>query len=181
MSTTAVTKDLWGAWLMRGFITLVFGIAAVFWPGLTLLVLIYLFGAFVLVSGVVTVLDGVLDIESGKSWFLSALLGVFELGVGVYLLRHPTVSFKALIVLIGFVILARGLIELVRAFLDNEKASRMALMVFGGLLGVAVGIIMFFQKVSGGVDFVWLLGGYAMIVGTLQVARAVQARHSLDS
>jgi len=69
MSTTAVTKDLWGAWLMRGFITLVFGIAAVFWPGLTLLVLIYLFGAFVLVSGVVTVLDGVLDIESGKSWF----------------------------------------------------------------------------------------------------------------
>lgn len=176
---TTVTKDLWGAWLLRGLVTLTFGVAAVFWPGLTLLVLTYLFGAFVLVSGIVTVLDGVMDMEEGKSWFLNGILGLFELGVGVYLLRHTALTFKTFVLLIGFVLIARGLIEIVKAILDNEAAGKMALMVGGGLLSLVVGIFMLYQKVSGGIAFVWLLGAYAVVVGVLQVARAVKARREL--
>ena len=51
MSTVSVTKENWWALVLGGVATIIFGVAAVFWPGITLLVLLYLFSAYALVSG----------------------------------------------------------------------------------------------------------------------------------
>src|SRR6202035_3571724 len=108
MSTAAVTKENWWALVLGGVATIIFGVAAVFWPGLTLLVLLYLFSAYVVISGVVNVLAGLGVVGLAEAWFLPVILGAFELGVGVYLLRHVSVKFSTFVILIGFVLIARG-------------------------------------------------------------------------
>src|SRR5581483_12441814 len=119
MYTSTVAKDIWWALVLRGIVTVIFGIAAVFWPGITLVTVVYLFSAYVLVTGIINIIGGIRDIERMSWWFLNILLGIFELGVGVYLLRHPLVSFVTLILLIGFTLIARGVIEIVESFFET--------------------------------------------------------------
>jgi len=172
MSTASVTKENWWALVSGGVATLIFGVAAVFWPGLTLLVLLYLFSAYVLFSGVVTVLAGIGTLGRVDSWFLPVALGAFELGVGVYLLRHTAVKFSTFIVLIGFVLIARGIIEAVGAYYDARASSRLRMLSYLNALGALVaGIVILFAKQSGGVSFVWILGLYAIVVGTINIAQ----------
>jgi uncharacterized membrane protein HdeD (DUF308 family) len=99
------------------------------------------------------------------------VLGAFEVGVGVYLLRHPHVAFATFVILIGFVLIARGIVEAVVAFF-NEAASakNRAISYISGLGALVAGIIILFAKAKQGVDFVWLLGLYAIVVGTLQIS-----------
>src|SRR4051794_31938582 len=87
----------WWALTLRGILSVLFGIAAVFWPGITLLTLLYLFSAWVLVDGVIRIVTGIGSLGRHGLGFLTMLVGLFQLGVGVYLLRHPGVSFATLI------------------------------------------------------------------------------------
>lgn len=170
MSTANITKDNWWALVLGGVATLLFGLAAVFWPSLTMLVLLYLFSAFVLINGVVDVMAGLNTINKVESWFLPVVLGVFQLGVGVYLVRHTAVKFSTFIILIGFTLIARGVFEAVVAFF-NHKATVKALAVsyVCGLAGLVAGIVILFAKQAQGVSFVWILGLYAIFIGTLHI------------
>ena len=171
MSATSVTRDNWMALVSGGVATLIFGVAVVFWPGLTLLVLLYLFSAYVLISGVVNVSAGLSAVGVADTWFLSVVLGAFELGVGIYLLRHTAVKFSTFIVLIGFVLIARGIVELVSSYFNEIAAAKVrALSYISGLAALAAGIVILFAKPKGGVTFVWILGLYAIVVGTLQIS-----------
>jgi uncharacterized membrane protein HdeD (DUF308 family) len=180
MSTNALTKEVWGAWLMRGIITILFGIAVVFWPSLTILILVYLFGSFVLVSGIVTAMSGVWDFEHSMTWYLPVALGLFELGVGIYLLRHTSLAFETIILLICFVLIARGVIDGVRVFVEKTTNTSKMFMALTSLFAVVVGIVILFQKAVHGVDFVWLLGLYAIVAGAMQLSNSVHLRHLMD-
>ncbi|HET6924390.1 MAG TPA: DUF308 domain-containing protein [Candidatus Saccharimonadales bacterium] len=167
-----------GGLVLRGVVATLFGVAAVFWPGITLVTLIYLFSAFVLISGIVNLVFGLTKLFRGvTSWYavvLNLVLGVLEVGVGVYLLRHINVGFTTLVLLIGFLLIVRGLFEVVEGLLGTRTAGHRVVLVVVGLLALAAGIIMLFQPVSGGVAFVWILGLYGIIAGPLMIAAAVE-------
>jgi uncharacterized membrane protein HdeD (DUF308 family) len=172
MYTKAAAKDIWWALVLGGVATVIFGVAAVFWPGLTLVTLLYLFSTYALISGMANVMAGVSSANQMAWWFLPALLGAFELGVGVYLLRHTSVKFSTFILLIGFALIARGVVEAVTAYFSTGRgqAKVQALSYIIGVAGVVAGIIVLFAKSSSGVSFVWIIGLYAIVVGTLQIA-----------
>lgn len=171
MSAASVTKDNWWALVSGGVATLIFGVAAVFWPGLTLLVLLYLFSAYVVISGVLDVMSGLSTFSSVDTWFLPVALGAFEAGVGIYLLRHRGVQFETLVVLIGFVLIARGIAEAVGSYFNSAMTAKVATLNYlSGLAALISGIVILFAKEQNGVGFVWILGAYAILAGTLQVA-----------
>lgn len=170
----------WWVLTLRGIAALLFGIAAVFWPSITLVTLVYLFSAFILVSGIGEVIHGITGIKHKGTWFLSLLLGVLQIGVGVYLLRHPLVSFASLILLIGFTLIVRGVIEGVSAFSDDTSASMRTLVMIGAVISVLAGIVVLFQPAAAGVAFVWILGLYALITGPLLIALSLDAKHMLN-
>ena len=49
----------WWTLLLRGIAAVLFGLAALFWPGITLLVLFMFFGAYALVDGVFALVAGI--------------------------------------------------------------------------------------------------------------------------
>jgi uncharacterized membrane protein HdeD (DUF308 family) len=107
---------------------------------------------------------------------LLLLLGVGEVAVGVYLLRHPAVSFATFILIIGLTLIVRGVIELFAGVFGDGGPTYKTVMILGGLLAGIVGVILLFQPVSGGVAFVWVLGLYALITGPLMLAFAFEAK-----
>ena len=161
----------WWVLTLRGILAILFGIACVFWPGLSLLTFVYLFGAYILVAGLIAVFQGVVAIGHHKIWILTLLLGILEIGVGVYLLRHPGVSFAVLILLVAFSFIVYGVFEVIGSLVD-ERASGAArtLAIITGVLGVIAGILMFFQPAASGVAFVWIVGLFALISGPIWIA-----------
>lgn len=173
--------EYWWMLTVRGVLAIIFGIAAVFWPGITLLTLIYLFSAYILVSGIVNIIGGITGASKRSSWFLGLLVGLLELGVGVYLLRHPGVTFTTLILLIGFMLIIRGILEGVAAFTDSLTATNRTLMILASIIAIGAGIVLLFQPASAGVAFVWILGLYSLIVGPMMVALSLDLKKVAES
>jgi uncharacterized membrane protein HdeD (DUF308 family) len=171
----------WWILTVRGILAVLFGIACVFWPGLTLVTFVYLFGIYVLVTGLVAVFQGVMSMSHHKTWVLTLLLGVAGIGVGVYLLRNPTLSFALLVLLVAFTLIVSGVFEVVGALADGRlSVSSRTLLVITGALAVLAGIVMFFQPVASGVAFVWLIGLFALLSGPLWIAMSVDLKNMVD-
>lgn len=163
-----------GAGVFEGIVAILFGIAAVFWPGETVVTLLYLFAAFVLAGGIINLLAGIFGLGKNASHgLLKGLVGLLQIGVGVYLFRHPKVTFATLILIIGFTLIVRGVIEIVMAFAAEGSASIKTMLGIVGILSVVVGIVVLFQPAASGVAFVWILGVYALVSGPLLIAAAV--------
>ena len=168
--------EYWWVLTLRGALAVLFGIAAVFWPGITLVTLLYLFSAYILVSGIVDIVHGVSGIGKRASWFLTLILGLAEMGVGVYLLRHPHVVFATLILLIGFTLIVRGVFEGVAAFSDSTTNTNRVLMIIASIVAILAGIVLLFQPASAGVAFVWILGLYALVTGPILIALSLDLK-----
>lgn len=174
---SAMSK-LTGGLVLRGVVAIIFGIAAVFWPGITILTILYLFSAFLLIGGVFELVYGISRLgHEGTSVLtrvLTPLLGLLQIGVGVYLLRHPHVTFTTLILLIGFILIIRGVIELVEGLFEEGPSTYRVVMIVIGLLAVLAGILVLTQPRAASVAFVWILGLYGLVVGPLMLAAALE-------
>jgi len=100
-------KNLNDAMKMQALLTVAFGVTVIFWPGITSLVLLYLVGAYLLLSGITHVGAAITNMNS-TWWILAPLLGAAELGFGVYLLRHTSLLFSTFVTLIGFILIIRA-------------------------------------------------------------------------
>ncbi|HSX16301.1 MAG TPA: DUF308 domain-containing protein [Candidatus Saccharimonadales bacterium] len=179
--STAVEADLQhltGGLALRGVIAILFGIAAVFWPGITLLVLLYLVSAFLLIGGIFELVFGISRLGQGGVSVLTRVLlpiiGLLQVGVGVYFLRHPHVAFGTFIALLGFILIIRGVFEVVDGLFEEGPSLYRLVMAIVGLLAVLAGILVLFQPKAAGVAFVWILGIYGLIVGPLLLAAAYE-------
>ena len=178
-------RDMWGAVAMRGLAAMLFGVAAVFWPGLTIVTLVYLFGTYVLVSGLINLVVGLTDItrSSGTSGMrvLLLVLGIAEIGVGIYLLRHPQVTFATFILLISAVLIVRGLFDLFTGIFGEGAAGHRTITIISGLVAGLAGIVLLSEPAKTSVAFVWILGLYALITGPLLIALASEGKRALDN
>jgi uncharacterized membrane protein HdeD (DUF308 family) len=175
-------NELWWIGIIEAALALFFGISAIFWPGLTLLALVYLFSAFVIGLGIVQLVAGLMSIKRRSSWWVTVLIGVVSLGVGIYLVRNPGVSFITFILLVGLVLIVRGLLDLMRAFTDRSTTSdttNKIFLILVGIAGLVAGVLILLQPAAGGVAFVWILGLYAILIGTLGIVGALELRAAL--
>ncbi len=176
-----IVSMLWWVLLVKGLAALVFGLAAVFWTGMTLVALVYLFSAYIIVSGILGIILGVFSAGRSGMWLLGLIVGILELGVGIYAVRNPQITLGVFVLLIGFTFIFRGILQIVAAFMEAapDGAGR-ALLVISGVLSAIAGILIVMQPVAGGLAFVWALGVYLLVVGSMDIARAAAAKTMLD-
>jgi uncharacterized membrane protein HdeD (DUF308 family) len=177
-----IVNQLWWTNMIEATLALFFGVSAVFWPQLTLVTLVYLFSGFVLGLGIVQLFSGIMSMRARSTWWVTLLLGILGIGVGIYLVRHPNVSFQSFVLVVGLLLLARGLLDLVRVFTDRASTRGgipKILTAIIGVLAIIAGILVMVQPVAGGIAFVWALGVYAIIFGALTMAIAMELRAAL--
>lgn len=177
---TPLAKQLWGLAIAQGVLAILFGVLALFWPGLTVALLIVFFSIFVLVWAVVGIIVSLSTIGSNKFWWLELIFGVLALGLAVYMLRNPLDAAKVFIFLIGITFLVRGVVDLLMGLFDGgESGGNRVFRVVVGILGVLAGIVTFLYPVSAGVAVVWVIGLYAVLYGSVVIAFAFRTQHEL--
>src|SRR5215212_10713588 len=91
----------WWMLALRGAAALLFGVLALVWPGMTLLVLVALFAVYALVSGGAAVLAALRNRNSDKGWWLILLLGLVSLVAAVIAVFNPGITTLVLVLLMG--------------------------------------------------------------------------------
>jgi uncharacterized membrane protein HdeD (DUF308 family) len=168
---------LWWIGVVQGAIAIFFGLAAIFWPGLT--VLLTLFSAYLIIIGLAEIINGLVNIGRLSTWWMLVLLGFISLGVGVYLIRNPDVTLQSFIIIVGLVLIARGIIDAIRTFTDAAAKQHKALSIVVAALAIVAGILVLAQPVAGGIAFVWILGLYALFYGVMSIAISYGIRDML--
>ncbi len=177
-STKEYVDDLWWLFILQGIATLLFGVVALFIPGLTLAVLVIVFAVYAVVAGVIEIVHGFTSMGKDNSWWFALLIGLILTGIGVYLIRNPLIALGSFIILVGMLLLVRGIFDLVVAVFYSDKHEHRWLWGISGILGIVAGIIIWSNPAGGGLAFVWALGLYALIAGSISLAYAFQIRSS---
>ena len=171
-STTTV-MNVWPLLATLGAINLVVGVVAVFWPGVTLTVVAFLFGIQLLIIGGLRILLSLVLPELESRW-LGVIVGLVGIVVGFLVMREPLRTVEILVVLVGVLWVAWGIIGLVSAALSSGSRT-------GVVLESAASLI------SGGVLLVWpgitvraftLVVGIALVViGAAELFAAYETRN----
>ena len=107
--------ERWGWLAFSGIVSLITAGLALFYPYVTILVLVILFAAWALISGAATIAAGAkLSRGSGRWWLIAA--GVIGIVAGLLMVFLPTLGMLTLIYLVGFQCLLAGITWLALAF-----------------------------------------------------------------
>jgi uncharacterized membrane protein HdeD (DUF308 family) len=165
----------WWLLLLRGIVSVVFGILAFIWPGITLFALVLLYGAYALVDGVLAIAAAIKGRGRAPTGWL-VLVGVLGIAAGIVTFVWPAITAFALLVLIGVWSILHGILEVVGAIRLRREIRGEGLLILGGILSIAFGLIVLLQPGAGALAIVWLIGAYAVVFGALFVALSLRLR-----
>jgi uncharacterized membrane protein HdeD (DUF308 family) len=166
----------WWVLALQGLCTLVFGILALLWPGITLLWLVVLFAAYALLSGAAAVVGAINNRKSEEYWWLLLLLGLVSIAAGVIAVLHPDLTALVLVLLMGANALVSGVLQIVIAIQLRKVIRGEWLMVAAGIVSITFGVLVFLYPGAGALAMVWLISFYAVATGILVLAVAFRVK-----
>ncbi len=116
------TETPWWVLILEGVVSLAAAAAAVFYPGLTAVVLLYVIAAWAIVTGALEVAAAIRLRKEIEGEFWLGLAGVASLVFGFLLIARPAVGALAVVWLIGLYAITFGILLVVLGF--RVKAIR---------------------------------------------------------
>src|SRR6267378_838454 len=105
----------WWMLALRGLIAIIFGVLAFVLPGMTLLTLVYLFGVYALVNGILA-LAHALSAPKGYPRFDALIVtGIVSIAAGVLAFIWPGITALSMVLLIAAWAIVNGIVEIALA------------------------------------------------------------------
>jgi uncharacterized membrane protein HdeD (DUF308 family) len=163
----------WWALALRGVFAVLFGLLTFLIPGITLLTLVLLFGAY-------AILDGIFDIISavrapGRHWPL-VLEGVVGIIIGILTFIWPGITTMVLLYLIAFWAIFTGILEIVAGIRLREVIANEWLLILMGVLSVLFGFLILIFPGAGALAIIIWIGAYSLLFGIMLIALAFLLR-----
>ena len=175
----ALAKNWW-LLLLRGIAAIVFGVLAFAWPGLTLLTLILLYGAYALADGVIAIIAAIKGDAPAARWWL-AIVGILGIAVGAFTFLLPGMTALILLFTIGGWAVAIGVFQIIGAIRLRKEIDNEWLLILSGVISVLFGVGIVAQPGAGALALVWIIGAYAIIAGVLYIGLAFRLKKHASS
>ena len=96
----------------------------------------------------------------------------------MYLLRNPGTTAVVIILLVGFTLIVRGIVDIISGLFSKEEAvvDNRWLYAALGALGIILGAIVLTYPAATGLVFIWALGLYAVLFGAFNIGLAFRLR-----
>ena len=166
----------WWMTALRGAAWILFGLTVLTWPGLSLVVLTLMFGAFVLVDGISATATAIGGRKEHKGWWVLLLVGLCGIAVGVMTFFTPGLTALALLLYIAAWAIATGVLQTVTAIRLRKEIEGEFWLALSGVLSVLFGLLILARPGAGAMSVLWLIGLYAMVFGAMLVVLAFRVR-----
>ena len=166
----------WGWIAFRGVLAIVFGALTLFNPGITLVTLVILFGAYAFADGVFSIVSAIANRKTQPHKGALVLSGILGIIAGVVTLVWPGMTALALIAIIAAWAIVTGIIEITVALRLRKEIDGEWVMVLAGLVAIAFGLMLAIYPGPGALAVAVWIGVYAIVTGTLLIALAFRLR-----
>src|SRR3954469_9670811 len=125
----------WWLILLRGICAVIFGVLTFVWPGVTLLTLVLLYGAYALIDGMLAIWAAITGGETAARWWL-LIVGVLGLAAGLITLMMPGITALVLLFFIAAWAIATGAMQIVGAIRLRKEIDNEWMLIAGGVLSI---------------------------------------------
>jgi uncharacterized membrane protein HdeD (DUF308 family) len=168
----ALAKNWW-ALAVRGAAAVLFGLLTFFLPGITLVTLVLLFGAYALVDGLFNILA--FFRVASHHWAL-LIEGVIGIIAGVLTFAWPAITAVVLLYLIAFWAIFTGVFEILAGIRLRKVIANEWLLLLMGALSALFGLLILIAPGAGALAIVLWIGLYALMFGIVLLALAFRLR-----
>jgi uncharacterized membrane protein HdeD (DUF308 family) len=161
----------WWILLVRGLASILFGIAALALPGITLASLVLVYGAYCFTDGLVAFFGG----YNTKFW-QGLFVGLISVGAGLTTFFYPGVTALVLLYLIATWAVVRGVFEIMAAIEFRKMIENEWMLVLAGLASIAFGFLVVLHPGAGALSILWIMGSYALLFGILLVVASFKVK-----
>jgi uncharacterized membrane protein HdeD (DUF308 family) len=174
-------RSAWWLAIAASILGVVLGVMIIVWPTATLKVVAALFGLWLLIHGLVRLVQAVTGPgRSGGERAVLGIIGVFFVVAGVVALRNLLLSLALIVTLIGLTWLIGGLVELISAIGGGRGTDRMW-HVGLGLLSIVAGVVVLVWPHLTLVALVYITGIWTIVMSLAQLVMLFWARRTLTA
>jgi len=171
----------WWVLVLRGVFALAFGMLALVWPDLTLLLLVSMYVAYTLLVGGVSVVGAVKARHIDPKWWQLLLLGIVSIAAGVVALLFPALTALALVLLMGANALITGALDVAIAIRLRKVLKGHWVLALAGIASMVFGVLVFLFPDAGALALVWLISLYAVVTGVLLLSIGIGIRRAIKA
>ncbi len=171
----------WWLFVSRGIVAVLFGLAAIVFPGITLNLLVLLVGAFFFADGVLAIVSSLGTRQVAGRWWISLLEGGAGVLIGILAIIWPGTTLVAMVYLIAAWALVTGIFEIAAAVHLRQVITGEWFLGLGGIISVLFGFLLFASPGTGALTLVWILGAYAIFFGILLLLLGFKLKKLLHS
>lgn len=168
----------WSLILLRGICAILFGILALSWPGLTLLVLVTLYGVYAAIDGGLAIGAAIRGGTPAPRWWL-IVTGLISFGAAIAAFSWPGLTALVLVMFIGAWGVARGVFEIVGAIAIRKEIEGEWVLILHGVVSILFGLVLLITPGEGALALIWLIALYAIFGGVLLVMLSLRLRSRL--
>src|SRR6267378_8369013 len=169
-------KRHWWVPVLRGIAAIVFGVIAFVYPGLTVAVLVLLFGAWILVDGVFRVIGAIGHRASDRDWGFDLIIGIMGIIIGFLTFHAPQITALALIIYIAAWALMIGATEIALAIKLRREIKGEWFLILMGLVSIVFAVMLLWNPAVGAAALIWIMAWYAVILGVLGIILGFRLR-----
>ena len=192
----------WWLLLLRGLAAIAFGVIAFFWPGITLVALTYLWGAYAVADGIIAIgaafsasggdagprwwlgLSGAVfagylaesaEADSRRYWYL---VGAASAGLAT-LVKGPVGFLVPALVLLMFIAvwaIIIGVLQLYAAIRLWNVIDNDWWLILSGLLSIAFGAVLIAWPGTGALAVIWTIAWFAVFFGCMFIGLAFELK-----
>ena len=166
----------WKRLAVQGAAAVLFGLATLVWPAISLWTLVLLWGAFAFVDGITALSAAIGDpLLVHRGWV--AFSGVTGIAAGLVTFFWPSITALALLAVIATWSLLIGTSRIAFAISMRKKVSGAWSIALSGVVLVLLGALLIINPGDGALGITWAIGWFSMLFGTLELWLASDVRH----
>jgi uncharacterized membrane protein HdeD (DUF308 family) len=163
----------WWALALRGLVAVLFGLLTFFIPGMTLAILVLLFGAYALVDGIFNVVAFFRVASHHWAWLIEGVVGIIA---GLFTFAWPAITAIVLLYVIAFWAIFTGIFEIIAGIRLRKVITNEWLLLVMGAVSLLFGLFILFAPSAGALAIVLWIGAYALVFGIFLLALAFRLR-----
>lgn len=171
-----ILEQNWWVIALRGILGILFGLVALFFPGVTILSLVLLFSAYMLVDGAFSIAGAIRSMGRNERWGWMLLNGICSILTAIVAFLWPGLTAIVFVLIIAAWSIVSGALMLTAAYRMRRGAGARGWLIFGGILSVLFGMLLVIAPLIGAIVLTWWIGAYVLVLSIFMLVVAFNLR-----
>lgn len=177
LSPRTALARCWWLFVLRGVVSILFGVTALVWPAITAVAFVLLFAAWAIVDGVSSLVAALRDVEKGREALLLGVEGLLGIAAGVVAFVWPEPTLVVVALVAGAWAIVTGVLEIIAAIRLRREIRGELLLALAGGASIVVGIVLVRFPIAGILGLAVLLAAYAVVFGAVLIGLGIRLWH----